>query len=272
MEMIVVDDMRGGYISTAWTVLRNGRRASPRGVATREITGATIVIPSVSVSECLLPLGINRGVSRGIAAAEALQLVGGRSYPELMVQLSPNFAQFRDGGVFHGAYGPRLRPQMQSVLTKLREDRSTRQAVVTIWDPLQDGQGGRADIPCTVTMQFMLRDGLEMHLYMRSNDVWWGLAYDVFQFTFLQQVLAEALGTHAGKYVHHVGSLHVYERDIAKIESLRVIPDSFESPPVPRGLGADGEWESVAYIADAILRDPAGGEPWWSVALGKTRG
>ena len=59
---------------------------------------------------------------------------------------------------------------------------------------------------------------------MRSNDVWWGLPYDVFQFTQLQLTLARLLDVAPGEYTHMVGSLHAYERDADGIDAL-VMPE-----------------------------------------------
>ena len=55
-----------------------------------------------------------------------------------------------------------------------------------------------------------------MTTYMRSNDLWMGFPYDVFQFTCLQTLLAMELDVELGTYTHVAGSLHLYERDYAK--------------------------------------------------------
>ena len=51
---------------------------------------------------------------------------------------------------------------------------------------------------------------------MRSNDIWFGLPYDIFQFTSLQILLSMELGVGIGTYTHICGSLHLYERDLGK--------------------------------------------------------
>ena len=52
-----------------------------------------------------------------------------------------------------------------------------------------------------------------MTVYMRSNDIWMGLPYDVFSFTCMQILLAFKLGVGIGTYTHHAASLHLYKRD-----------------------------------------------------------
>ncbi len=69
---------------------------------------------------------------------------------------------------------------------------------------------------------------------MRSNDAIWGLPYDVFFFTMLQELLACELGRQLGTYTHVVGSLHLYENHYAL--ASRVVQEQafsdFEMPPM----------------------------------------
>ena len=51
---------------------------------------------------------------------------------------------------------------------------------------------------------------------MRSNDLWSGFPYDIFQFTCIQILLAMKLGVELGTYTHIADSLHMYERDFVK--------------------------------------------------------
>ena len=71
------------------------------------------------------------------------------------------------------------------------------------------------EIPCTCTLQFMVRDGrLELAACMRSNDAFKGLPHDVFSFTMIQEIVARTLGHQLGVYTHFVGSLHLYDSDL----------------------------------------------------------
>jgi thymidylate synthase len=51
---------------------------------------------------------------------------------------------------------------------------------------------------------------------MRSNDVFLGLPYDVFNFTMLQELMAVELGIELGSYIHFAASLHLYETDVGR--------------------------------------------------------
>jgi len=140
-------------------------------------------------------------------------------------------------GRFDGAYGPRMRPvgridQFDAVYRRLLSDRESRRAVMTIFDPRLDNNENSLDIPCTISMQFLIRnDFLNMITYMRSNDLFRGFIYDTVEFQWFQEILAGWLGVEVGKYTHLVGSAHVYLNDKARIEDVvsraRSSTDSF---------------------------------------------
>lgn len=247
--------MTGGiseiYPALIGEVLFAGDDVAPRGQKTREILGAQF-----RLTNPLDNLAVRQGTSSKIAYAEGLQLVCGRSFPELMVRIAPNFANFTDGGTwFHGAYGPRIRHQLETIRQTLSVDESSRQALVTIWDPAYDGHSGTNDTPCTVALQFFNRRGaLSMVTTMRSNDIWWGVPYDVFQFTFLQTQLAASLDLSLGEYIHQAGSLHLYERDRERAsEVLSCKP--WVMPGVGNLICETRRWEHIREVAEAVLRN-----------------
>lgn len=99
----------------------------------------------------------------------------------------------------------------------LRKDINSRQAVIHIKMPRNTIENPTNDLNCTVCLQFLVRDGkLYCITYMRSNDLWLGFPYDVFQFTCIQIRMAMELGLDIGSYTHIAGSLHIYERDFKK--------------------------------------------------------
>lgn len=102
--------------------------------------------------------------------------------------------------------------QIGYVLDLLKNNPNTRQAVIHIKEP-SDKES--KDVNCTVCLQFFIRDNkLYMTTYMRSNDLWMGFPYDVFQFTNLQILIAMMLGVKVGTYTHVAGSLHLYARNL----------------------------------------------------------
>ena len=99
----------------------------------------------------------------------------------------------------------------------LIKDKNSRQAVIHIKTPIDTIEKPTKDLNCTVCLQFIIReDKLYCTTYMRSNDLWLGFPYDVFQFTCLQVRMAMELDLEIGSYTHIAGSLHLYERDFEK--------------------------------------------------------
>src|SRR5262245_16327372 len=85
--------------------------------------------------------GLRPNYSTRVAAAEAIQLIGGFHAPALMLDASPRFADFAEpDGHFHGAYGLRVGNQVHQAIRKLMADPDTRQAVVTLWNPMLDNK------------------------------------------------------------------------------------------------------------------------------------
>ena len=130
-----------------------------------------------------------------------------------------DYDQFAEDGKIFGGYGPRLfnwdgLNQVTNVIDLLREKPESRQAVIQVFDRT-DILEDHKDIPCTCTLQFLLRDG-KLHLFtnMRSNDAYLGLPHDIFCFTMLQEIIARTLSADIGTYKHAVGSLHVYAKDL----------------------------------------------------------
>jgi thymidylate synthase len=229
--VINIQDGVNGYVDLVQHVLKHGKEVAPRGQKTREIEDAIIRIEDVTN---VLPMNVGRGTVPGIGAVEACQLLSGTSFPDLVIAIGPQFKNYvEDNGIFHGAYGPRTNGQFDAVIDRLRQDPDTRQAVVTIWNPQYDLQPQKRDYPCTILHQFRIRDNkLNMSVYMRSNDVWLGAAYDFFQFTRVQLAIASVLGIEPGTYNHHVGSLHIYEQHYDVAESLKHTDIKNEIPAI----------------------------------------
>src|ERR1017187_347107 len=123
-----------------------------------------------------------------------------------------------DERTVYGAYGPRLfsmkgNDQIANVIKLLKKRKTSRRAVIQLFDAADIAEHHKG-IPCTCTLQFMVRNGrLIMFTNMRSNDVFLGLPYDIFAFTMLQEILARTLDVEVGAYKHAVGSLHLYEKN-----------------------------------------------------------
>jgi thymidylate synthase len=247
-------DLRHGYVDVCREVMRRGARAAPRGLQTLEVLGATL---RVADPGDVLPVGVGRKVSPKLAALEALQLVGGYSDAGQAKRVSPALAGHEDLGRFHGAYGPRVLPQLWPAVRRLVQDRESRRAVVNVWDPVQDLLVDDVkNYPCVTQLQLLLREeGLTLHVSMRANDAWRGLAYDAFTFAQLQLTVARVLGVRPGPYIHHAVSLHLYEEDWERAEGLE---RRLGAPPPVDGFGARHRPTSSLYLAEGRTRAAVG--------------
>lgn len=269
-QLIEIENGVNGYVDLVRHVLHNGHTVSPRGMETREIEDATIFIDDIYHT---LPLKVGRGAVPGIGAVESCQLLSGTSYPQTVIAVGPQFKNYaEDNGIFHGAYGLRTRGQYDAAVEKLKNDHDSRQAVVTIWNPEYDNKPLKRDYPCTVLHQFRIRDNrLNMSVYMRSNDVWFGSAYDFFQFTQVQIAMSCVLGVEPGRYAHHVGSLHIYKQHYEAAESLQKTQTLDMIPNITGRTWREVESSALAAL-DAVhdkkmLVRLSGTERWYAEAM-----
>lgn len=187
-------------------LLERGDRIAPRELPTLEVTGARLFVHDASQNIVAYRA---RGLNYYFSIAELLWILLGQKDTASVGRWNSQVLRFSDNGhTFAGAYGPRFNEQLPYVVEKLQEDASSRQAVITLWQPTPRAS---KDVACTVAFQYLLRDDrLHAVTFMRSNDAWLGLPYDVFNFTSLQAYVAAALGVEVGSYTHLVGSLHLY--------------------------------------------------------------
>lgn len=147
-----------------------------------------------------------------------------------------------DGERVDGGYGPRLYHQrginqISSVIELLRTRPDSRQAVIQLFNA-EDLSGYCKAVPCTTTMQFIVRRGqLHMIVTMRSNDAFLGLPHDIFCFTMIQEMLTRTLGLTLGIYKHFVGSMHLYDEDRDATQQYldEAVQATIPMPPMPEG-------------------------------------
>ena len=100
--------------------------------------------------------------------------------------------------------------QLYNVLEKLRNKKDTRHAAITIYDG-KEILNYTYDTPCTYAIQFtIIENKLNMSVYMRSNDLWFGFCNDQYCFSELQKMMCNELQLSMGWYYHHAHNMHVY--------------------------------------------------------------
>ncbi len=123
--------------------------------------------------------------------------------------------------------------QWDRLITLLKKDKFSRRAVLDVYDSDSGIDYLAKDIACVCTVQFLIRkEKLDAIVTMRSNDLIWGLPYDIYLFTMLQELLANQLNVELGRYYHNVGSMHIYERhfDLGKQMMSSKVPVSLSEP------------------------------------------
>ena len=115
--------------------------------------------------------------------------------------------------------------QWDWVIEELVNDPDSRRATIVINQPYHKGKNPK-DYPCTHYIHFFVRGGkLDMGISMRSNDAIFGFCNDVFTFSLFQQLMLNELNERGmnislGKYYHHAGSFHVYERHFKMMNTI----------------------------------------------------
>lgn len=194
---------------------------------------------------------------------EWVWMLAGSNDAVWLSQFNKRMMSYADDGRLRGAYGWRWanpEDQIAGVIDLLRRDPGTRQAVVSMWDPLQDGPNARtSDRPCNTHIYFGRRASkLDMIVMNRSNDLVWGmLGANAVHMTFLHELVARASGIPMGNYQVFTKNLHVY-LDVPRYDELtrtaRVYDIYSKGEVRPYPLLAEGEtWESLREDCKALV-------------------
>lgn len=139
-----------------------------------------------------------------------------------------------DGIYFHAPYGWRLRQyglssmdnyedsnkhalsegldHIRECLIMLDRNKEDRRVVAQIWNADLDLNKKSKDLPCNDMLMWKIRDNkLFVTIQNRSNDLDWGLCTNVFQFSFINEIMARILGVGIGSQIHNSQSLHLYD-------------------------------------------------------------
>lgn len=255
MKVFEFESVAESYPKLLKYVLENGKEVSPRSMLTKEITPATVVIYNPRKRVIDHPI---RKLNYGFMVGELLWILQGKNDLSI-THYNKQWAKYSDDGqILNGAYGQRIFNwdggdalienqtkagkfdlmkirvnQFFEVYKRLKEDKYSRQGTIVLFDPTKDFAPTK-DVPCTNLMRFSIRnDKLNMFVVMRSNDLWFGYPYDVYNFTVLQEIMAGLLGVEVGKYTHIVDSLHLYDIHFEQAKQLietehKTIYDNFE--------------------------------------------
>lgn len=269
-EGATIDDLMRAAVGA---IVADGIHISPSKGNCRELAAVSFTLTNPRAR-------VSRSESRGrifSALGELCWYLSGSGRTEDIAYYIGMYRRFDENGLVHGAYGPRLLRfdginQIQYVIDVLRAAPYSRQAVIQLFDH-RDVTAPHLDVPCTCTLQYLLRAGqLTAITHMRSNDVFRGLPHDLFCFTMLHELVARSVGAELGSYHHLVGSLHMYDRDAAALERYLAEgwqPTTRAMPPLPDG----DPWQAIRALltTERMLRTgtlpgevDVGPDPYWA--------
>lgn len=274
-ELEIVGDSLDDVLIELYKALlvTNGRNEGGTRGPTKELLGVTLRIENPRAR-------LSRSEDRGkpfSALGELLWYLSGSDRLDFIEPYVPRYKEDAVDGLLPGAYGPRLFAkggsidQIASITNLLRAKPGSRRAVIQLFDA-EDVAVPKTEIPCTTTLQFHLRDGgLHMSVTMRSNDAYFGLPHDVFCFTMLQEMMTVRLGVDLGCYIHHAGSMHVYDNYVEAMQDY--VNEGYQRPYAMPPMPAGDPFEVVTRLLEAedLIRKgkpvTAGefiGDPYWA--------
>jgi thymidylate synthase len=214
MNVIIGDSLEELLRLSIKEILKNGNISNPRGLKTIEISPLTLILNYprnrfIKLDTINYPL---------IAVKQIFFLLG--KIDNLIFNFYENSA-CRDN-TYSAAYiySDLLFSGSQKAIYKIYQllltDICSRQAVLRISTVNKIQENYK---PITISCQFIYRNGrLNLITYMRSNELWKGLATDFHYIIFLQELLASWLNVEIGTYTHIIGSAHIYESNISNVE------------------------------------------------------
>jgi len=224
------------------SLLARGGSTRPRGSATLELFPVSFMLRHPRMRCVTNPA---RRWILPLALGEFCWHLSGSNDVHFIEYYSKRWREFAESGsstICGSSYGHKIfsrsagePSQWDRLVELLRVDQQSRRAVLGLFDPARGLNQDERDVACACSLQLMIRSGrLLAFVYMRSNDAIWGLPYDIFFFTMLQELLACELGLELGYYYHFAASLHLYERHFELAHRIvETEPGShFEMPPM----------------------------------------
>lgn len=205
-----------------------------------------------------------RKLSRKYAAAEFVLFEGENTDVEAYAHYAKKWKELDVDGEVCSAYGARMfsskrdpNPvsRFEYALEQLLSNSDSKNAVIMMRDWTDNRPSHQKDRCCTLFVQFTIRNGkLDMLVYMRSSDFWFGLPYDVFWYSSVMQKMLFRYNTRAhaevtlGTYTHICTSLHVYKAQTAKMPSAPIKHNPTVDYEFP-------EWDICAELEKVFMVD-----------------
>lgn len=235
------DNFNQIYFELIKEIHTNGRLQRSRNGDTREFFDFKTTIKHPNY-RCVG--GYGRDMNIFFLLAEALWIWAGKKDVKFLDMFNSQLKQYSDNGVeYHAPYGFRIRnfgvpsessnigrDQLLIALNMLSKNPDDRRVVLQIWNSDLDLGTTSNDIPCNDLWMLKVRDNRLMStIANRSNDLNLGLTTNVFQFSFMGEIISKILNLELGTQTHNSQSLHVYvETPLYK----RLIKNLYSDDPV----------------------------------------
>jgi thymidylate synthase len=231
---ILANNTPEAYVESYWTIKTWAKPEQSRA-------GPVLSIPQPVVLEIRRPyervlFDVERNANPFFHVMETIWMLAGGNRVGFPARFNSTYVNYAEAdGVVHGAYGKRWRDhwkvpgtngrysldQIQLAIAFLKEDPSSRQVVLSMWDPPEDLGAKVRDRPCNTHIYFRAHEGvsdrqLDMTVCNRSNDLLWGmLGANIVHMTYLHELVAHGAGMEMGTYRVFTNNLHVYtETDV----------------------------------------------------------
>lgn len=173
-----------------------------------------------------LPVLRARAINPFFALTEFSWLLTGCNKLQPLQNFIKNYGMYSDDNqTLNGAYGYRLRTyfgrdQVHDAIQELKNNPDSRRVVLSMWS-VDDLGSSSKDVPCNISILLKMRNKkLDFTVINRSNDLYLGVPYNVFTFYLFHEFLALQIGCTTGIQRHFTDSLHLYQRDVVKIEKI----------------------------------------------------
>ena len=106
--------------------------------------------------------------------------------------------------------------QLDRAIEELKTNPNSRRAIVVHYD-INELDRYQYDTPCNDVLNFYVQNGkLELTVFARSIDLWFGFCNDQYCFSKLMELVANRLDLPVGKMHWFITNLHIYERHFNK--------------------------------------------------------
>ena len=221
-----IDDL---FSKISRELIEHGTLISPRGMQTLELQHVWLEL--TNMQKCIVNLK-SRKINKSYLKNELKWYLSG----SLKIDKIKNHSSFWEklidsNGTVNSNYGniafiqkQNGKSQFEWCVESIKKDINTRQAVINYNQPMHKYEGNK-DFVCTIAQHFMVRNGrLDTTVFMRSNDLIYGLTYDAPWFCLISKKIASAVGLKLGTYRHYAASLHVYERHFKMLNNMFLEP------------------------------------------------